>query len=156
MAFAASAQVMTVMSWGGAYGAAQTAAQTEAQTEAHVKPFTAAPGMAAIMTDSDNPANPIKAMVEAGNVTLDVAWVEYADAIRLCDEGVLEPIDVNALPAGNDGVPATEDFFEGAITECGVSTDIWSNVYGYDTTKFAADAAPTTAVDFIFYAKGFR
>jgi spermidine/putrescine-binding protein len=68
--------------------------------------------MAAIMTDSDNPATPIKAMVEAGNVTLDVAWVEYADAIRLRDEGVLEPIDVNALPAGNDGVPATEDFFK--------------------------------------------
>jgi hypothetical protein len=69
---------------------------------------------------------------------------------------LLEPIDVNALPAGNDGVPATEDFFEGAITECGVSTDIWSNVYGYDTTKFAADAAPTTAADFIFHAKEFR
>jgi putative spermidine/putrescine transport system substrate-binding protein len=156
MAVTASAQELTLMSWGGAYGAAQTEALTEAQTEAHVKPFTAAPSMAAIMTDSDNPANPIKAMVEAGNVTLDVASVEYADAIRLCDEGVLEPIDAASLPAGNDGVPATEDFFEGAITECGVSIDIWSNVYGYDTTKFAADAAPTTAADFIFHATGFR
>jgi putative spermidine/putrescine transport system substrate-binding protein len=146
MAFAASAQDLTVMSWGGAYGAAQT--------EAHVKPFTAATGMAAIMTDSDNPATPIKAMVEAGNVTLDMASVEYADAIRLCDEGVLEPIDAASLPAGNDGVPATEDFFEGAITECGVSTDIWSNVYG--TISFAAYAAPTTAADFILHATGFR
>jgi len=63
MAFAASAQDLTVMSWGGAYSAAHTEAQTEAQTEAHVKPFTAATGMAAIMTDSDNPATPIKAMV---------------------------------------------------------------------------------------------
>jgi putative spermidine/putrescine transport system substrate-binding protein len=152
MAFAASAQELTVMSWGGAYGAAQT----EAQTEAHVKPFMAATGMAAIMTDSDNPATPIKAMVEAGNVMLDMASVEHADAIRLCDEGVLEPIDAASLPAGNDGVPATEDFLEGAITDCGVSTDIWSNVYGYDTTKFAADAAPTTAADFILHAKGFR
>jgi putative spermidine/putrescine transport system substrate-binding protein len=146
MAFAASAQELTVMSWGGAYGAAQT--------EAHVKPFMAATGMAAIMTDSDNPATPIKAMVEAGNVMLDVASVEYADAIRLCDEGVLEPIDAASLPAGNDGVPATEDFFEGAITECGVSTDIWSNVYG--TISFAAYAAPTTAADFILHATGFR
>ena len=138
------------MSWGGAYGAAQT----EALTEAHVKPFTAAPSMAAIMTDSDNPATPIKAMVEAGNVTLDMASVECADAIRLCDEGVLEPLDAASLPAGNDGVPATEDFFEGAITECGVSTDIWSNVYG--TISFAAYAAPTTAADFILHATGFR
>jgi putative spermidine/putrescine transport system substrate-binding protein len=154
MAVTASAQELTFMSWGGAYGAAQTEALTEAQTEAHVKPFTAAPSMAAIMTDSDNPATPIKAMVEAGNVTLDMASVECADAIRLCDEGVLEPIDAASLPAGNDGVPATEDFFEGAITECGVSTDIWSNVYG--TISFAAYAAPTTAADFILHATGFR
>ena len=91
VAFAAHADV-TVMSWGGAYG--------EAQTEAHVKPFTAKTGIAAVMLDSDNPATPIKAMVEAGDVTIDVASVEYADAIRLCDEGLLEPIDINALPAG--------------------------------------------------------
>jgi hypothetical protein len=109
MAFAASAQELTVMSWGGAYGAAQT--------EAHVKPFTAATGIAAVMTDSDNPATPIKAMVEAGNVTLDVASVEYADAIRLCDEGMLEPIDINALPAGADGTPAADDFLPGAVTD---------------------------------------
>lgn len=120
VAFAAQAEV-TVMSWGGAYG--------EAQTEAHVKPWSAATGNAAIMTDSDNPAPAIKAMVEAGNVTVDVASVEYADAIRLCDEGILEPIDAASLPAGADGTPATEDFLAGAITECGVSTDIWSNVF---------------------------
>ena len=111
IAFAAQADV-TVMSWGGAYGAAQT--------EAHVKPFTAKTGIAATMTDSDNPATPIKAMVEAGNVTVDVASVEYADAIRLCDEGVLEPIDPASLPAGADGVAAVDDFLPGAITDCGV------------------------------------
>ncbi len=144
LAVAAHADV-TVMSWGGAYGAAQT--------EAHVKPWAAATGNAAIMVDSDNPAPALKAMVEAGNVTVDVASVEYADAIRLCDEGVLEPIDIALLPAGADGTPAADDFLAGAVTECGVSTDIWSNVYAYDTTKFAADAAPTTAADFFDLAK---
>ncbi len=139
LAFSASAQELTVMSWGGAYG--------EAQTEAHVKPFTAATGTPAKMVDSDNPATPIKAMVEAGNVTIDVASLEYADAIRLCDEGMLEPIDINALPAGADGTPAAEDFLAGAVTECAVSTDIWSNVYAYDDTKFTGDE-PTTAADF--------
>lgn len=136
--FAANADV-TVMSWGGAYG--------EAQTEAHVKPWAAATGNAAIMVDSDNPAPAIKAMVEAGNVTVDVASVEYADAIRLCDEGILEPIDAASLPAAPDGTPATEDFLAGAVTECGVSTDIWSNVFAYDTTKFTGEV-PTTAADF--------
>ncbi|WP_395539390.1 ABC transporter substrate-binding protein [Neotabrizicola sp. sgz301269] len=139
MAFAANAEV-TVLSWGGAYGAAQT--------EGHLKPFTAKTGIATTMTDSDNPATPIKAMVEAGNVTIDVASVEYADAIRLCDEGLLEPIDINSLPAGDDGTPAAEDFLAGAVTDCGVSTDIWANIYAYDTTKFAADAAPKTVADF--------
>ena len=85
VSFAARADV-TVMSWGGAYGAAQT--------EAHVKPFESKSGIKTTMVDSDNPATPIKAMVEAGNVTVDVASLEYADAIRLCDEGVLEPIDI--------------------------------------------------------------
>jgi putative spermidine/putrescine transport system substrate-binding protein len=137
VAFAASADV-TVMSWGGAYG--------EAQTEAFVKPFIAATGKNAIMTDSDNPAPAIKAMVEAGNVTVDVASVEYADGIRLCDEGVLEPIDIATLPAGADGTPAADDFLPGAVTECAVSTDIWSNVFAYDTTKFPE--GPTKVADF--------
>lgn len=144
LAFSASAQELTVMSWGGAYG--------EAQTEAHVKPWAAASGFAAKMTDSDNPATPVKAMVEAGNVTVDVVSIEYADAIRLCDEGMLEPIDIAALPAGADGTPAAEDFLAGAVTECAVSTDIWSNVFAYDTTKITG-TVPTTAADFFDLTK---
>ena len=136
--FAANAQV-TVMSWGGAYG--------EAQTNAHLKPFTEKTGIATVMVDSDNPATPIKAMVEANNVTIDVASLEYADAIRLCDEGLLEPIDIAALPPGADGVPAADDFLPGAVTECAVSTDIWSNVFAYDTTKITG-TVPVTVADF--------
>jgi putative spermidine/putrescine transport system substrate-binding protein len=139
VAFAASADV-TVMSWGGAYGAAQT--------EGHLKPFTAATGIATTMVDADDPATPIKAMVEAGNVTVDVASVEYAAAIQLCDEGVLEPVDINSLPAGNDGTPAKDDFLPGAVTDCGVSTDIWATIFAYDTTKFTGDNVPKTAADF--------
>lgn len=138
LAFSAQADV-TVMSWGGSYGAAQT--------EGHLKPFTASTGIATTMVDSENPATPIKAMVEANNVTIDVASLEYADAIRLCDEGVLEPIDPAILPAGNDGTPAMDDFLPGAVTECGVSTDIWATVFAYDTTKFP-NGGPTTAADF--------
>lgn len=138
-AFAANAEVI-VMSWGGAYGAAQT--------EAHLKPFTAATGIATTMIDLDNPATPIKAMVEANNVTNDISSLEYADAIRLCDEGLLEPIDPAILPAGSDGTPAMEDFLPGAVTECAVSTDIWATVWAYDTTKFAEGAGPTKAADF--------
>ncbi len=144
VSFAAKADI-TVMSWGGAYGAAQT--------EAHVKPWAAATGNGAVMLDSDNPATNTKAMVGAGNVTIDVASLEYADAIRQCDEGLLEPIDAASLPAGTDGTPATEDFLPGAITECGVSTDIWATVFAYDSSKLTGDAAPKTAADFFDLAK---
>ena len=137
MGLAAQADV-TVMSWGGSYG--------EAQTEGHVKPFMAKTGITTTMTDADNPAPVIKSQVEAGNVTVDVASLEYADAIRLCDEGLLEPIDAAALPAGADGTPAADDFLPGAVTDCGVSTDIWANVFAYDTTKFPE--GPKTAADF--------
>ena len=87
VAFAASAQEVTVMSWGGSY--------TKSQVEAYHKPFTSETGIAINSVDSDNPATPIKAQVEAGNVTVDVADVEFSDAVRLCDEGLLEEIDLS-------------------------------------------------------------
>lgn len=100
MALPAMAQEqITVMGWGGAY--------SNSQIEAYHKPFTAATGTVVVSVDADNPATPIKAQVEAGNVTVDVASVEIADAVRLCDEGLVIPIDAASLPAGADGTPAT-------------------------------------------------
>lgn len=136
--FAAAAQEVTVMSWGGAY--------TVSQVEAYHKPFAAETGIKVVSVDADNPATPIKAMVEAGNVTVDVADVEYADAIRLCDEGLLEEIDPAILPPAPDGTPATEDFLPGALTDCAVASIVFSTVFAYDTTKFPE--GPTTMADF--------
>jgi putative spermidine/putrescine transport system substrate-binding protein len=139
-ALAASAQELTIMSWGGAYGVSQV--------EAYNKPFAAETGAIVNMVDADNPATPIKAMVEANNVSIDVADVELSDAVRLCDEGLLEVIDHSALPAAPDGTPAVDDFVNGALTsECAVANIVWSTVYAYDTTKFTG-AAPTTMADF--------
>ena len=105
---------LTVMSWGGAY--------ERSQVEAYNKPFTAETGIAINMMAADNPAAPIKSMVEAGNVTIDVADLEYTDAVRLCGEGALEEIDPAILPAAPDGTPATEDFLPGALTDCAVAS----------------------------------
>jgi putative spermidine/putrescine transport system substrate-binding protein len=136
--FGAQAADVTVMSWGGAY--------VTSQIEAYHKPFTATTGINVISVDADNPATPIKAQVEAGNVTVDVADVEYADAIRLCDEGLLESIDPAVLPAAPDGTPATEDFLPGALTDCAVASIVFSTVFAYDTTKFPE--GPTKISDF--------
>lgn len=138
IASVASAADVTVMSWGGAY--------TTSQVEAYQKPFTAQTGINVISVDADNPAPAVKAQVEAGNVTTDVADVEYADAIRLCDEGLLETIDPASLPAAPDGTPAVDDFLPGALTDCAVATIVFSTVFAYDTTKFPE--GPTTIADF--------
>ncbi len=138
LAFAAHAE-LTVVSWGGSY--------EKSQVEAYNKPFTASTGIQVKMTSADNPASPIKSMVESGNVTIDVADLEYTDAIRLCDEGLLEPLDPASLPAAPDGTPATEDFLEGALTDCAVGSMVFSTVYGYDSSKFT-ERKPTTIADF--------
>jgi len=134
----ATAEEVTVMSWGGAY--------VTSQIEAYHKPFTAETGINVISVDADNPATPVKAMVEANNVTVDVADVEYADAVRLCDEGMLETIDPAILPAAPDGTPATDDFLPGALTDCAVATIVFSTVFAYDTSKFPE--GPKTMADF--------
>lgn len=138
-AFAAQAQEVTVMSWGGAY--------TKSQVEAYQKPFTAEFGIKVNSIDADNPATPIKAQVEAGNVSIDVADVEFSDAVRLCDEGLLEPLDPAMLPAAPDGTPATEDFIEGALQDCAVANIVWSTVVAYNSENVKG-GTPTKITDF--------
>lgn len=127
---------ITVMSWGGAY--------TKSQVEAYHKPFTAATGIVVNSVDASNPATPIKAQVEAGNVTIDVADVEYSDAISLCDEGLVEEIDVAEMPAAPDGTAAEDDFI--AFTDCAIPTIVWSTVYAFNTD--VVEGTPTTIADF--------
>ncbi|PRY95449.1 putative spermidine/putrescine transport system substrate-binding protein [Hasllibacter halocynthiae] len=129
---------LTVMSWGGAYGTSQE--------QAYNKPFEEETGVNVTMVDADNPATPIKAQVEAGNVTIDVADVEYSDAIRLCDEGLLMEIDPSILPAAPDGTPAEEDFIQGSITDCAVPSIVWSTVVAYNTDN--VENAPDSIDDF--------
>lgn len=138
-ASAAGAESITVMSWGGSY--------SRSQVEAYHKPFTAQTGIGIVLIDHDNPAIPIKAQVEARNVTTDVVDVEYADAIRLCDEGMLEEFDHSVLPAAPDGTPATEDFLPQGLGECAVGSIVFSTIFAYDATKFP-DGAPQTIADF--------
>ena len=100
MGFAAQAQnkEVNVVSWGGAY--------ERSQVEAYNIPFAKETGIKVNMLAADNPATPLKAQVEAKNITGDVFDIEVSDAIRLCDEGALVEIDPADLPAAPDGTPA--------------------------------------------------
>jgi len=99
-----------------------------------------------ISVDADNPGTPIKAMVEAHNVTVDVADVETSDAVRLCDEGLLVPIDASKLPPAPDGTPAVKDFLPGALRDCGVASILWATAVAYNTDK--VKGTPTSIADF--------
>ncbi|WP_347267007.1 ABC transporter substrate-binding protein [Paracoccus sp. (in: a-proteobacteria)] len=135
---------LNLLSWGGAYGASQV--------QAYARPFEEKTGIKVSVSDADNPATPVKAQVEAGNVSVDVASVEYADAVRLCDEGLLETIDPAILAAAPDGAAAADDFIPGAVTECFVATDVYSMILAYDDSKFP-DAKPAGPADFFDTAK---
>ena len=144
LAVAAHAEEINVVSWGGAYG--------KSQVEAYDKPFTAKTGIKVNMIDADDPSTPIKAQVEAGNVTIDVADVELSKAVQYCDEGLLVPIDPAILPPAPDGTPATEDFLPGSLADCAVSSILWSTIYAYDGSKYASNP-PSTMADFFDTAK---
>ena len=142
-ASAVQAKELTVVSWGGAY--------TKSQVEAYHKPYIAKTGVKINSEDYNGGIAEIKAQVEAGNVTWDIVDVELSDAIRACDEGLLETIDHSTLPAGADGTPATEDFIEGTLYDCAVANIIWTTIFAYDKSKMAD--GPKTMADFFDLAK---
>ncbi len=135
---ATSAQDLTVVSWGGAY--------TKSQVEAYHKPFTAQTGAKIKSVEYKGGIAEIRAQMEAGNVTWDIVDVELSDAIRACDEGLLEPINPTTLPPSPNGIPASQDFLEGTLHECGVGNTIWSTIFAYDRSKIAD--GPKTMADF--------
>jgi putative spermidine/putrescine transport system substrate-binding protein len=135
---------LVVVSWGGAY--------TTSQIEAYHKPFEAQTGAKINSVDYNGGIAEIKAQVEAKNVTWDVVDMELADAQRACDEGLLEKIDAGALPAAPDGTPALQDFIPNGITQCAVTTIVFSHIVAYDTSKFKTQ--PTKLADF-FDVKNF-
>jgi len=136
---AVAAEALTVVSWGGAY--------TNSQIKAYHEPFTRETGITINSADYSGGLAEIKAQVEAGNVTWDVVDVELSDAVRGCDEGLLETIDPSILPDAPDGTSAMDDFIPGSITECAIGSIVWSTIYAYDSTVFP-DNAPTTMEDF--------
>lgn len=135
---AVTAGEITVVSWGGAY--------TKSQIEAYHKPWMAETGNKIISEDYNGGLAEIKSQVDAGNVTWDLVDVELSDAIRGCDEGLLEEIDLSILPPAPDGTAATDDFIPGTLHDCAVANIIWSTVYAYDSSKM--ETGPSTIADF--------
>jgi len=137
-AVAATAQ-LTVVTWGGAYG--------RASAKAWFEPYSAATGTVVEVEDYNGGLAQIRAQVDIGAVHWDVVDMDLADAVRGCDEGLLEVVDRGLLAPASDGTPAEDDFVPETLTECGVGTSFWSTIYAYNRNSFPGDK-PSTMADF--------
>ena len=133
-----AAETITVVSWGGAY--------TKSQIEAYHKPWMAATGNTVVSEDYNGGLSEVKAQVEAGNVKWDLIDVELSDAVRGCDEGLLEEVSIDDFPDGADGTPAKDDFLPGTYTDCAVANIVWSTIFAYDSSKI--EDGPSSIADF--------
>jgi len=142
-ATAANAADMTIVSWGGAYSKSQKRAYQEPYVAAH-------PDVNIINDESSNEAvAKLRAMAEANNTTWDVVDVVASDAIRLCDEGLAEPIDFDKqLAAAPDGTPASQDFGQYIVSDCYIPQIVYSTTFGYRTDVAAwGGKEPSTICD---------
>ena len=130
---------LTIVSWGGSYG--------RASAKAWFEPFTAETGIEINVEDYSGGLAQIRAQADIGNVYWDVVDIDLADAVRGCDDGLLEIVDPATLEPAPDGTPAEEDFAPQTLTECGVGTNFYSTIYAYDRTRFPEDP-PATMADF--------
>jgi putative spermidine/putrescine transport system substrate-binding protein len=138
---------LVIVSWGGAY----TASQQKAYHEPYMK---LNPDIKIINDDSSGTgAAKLRAQVEAGNVTWDLMDALAADAIALCDEGIIEVIDFDKeIATAPDGTSAVDDFGDLIACPCFVPLIVYSVTFGYRNDKFATP--PTTIAD-VFNLKKF-
>lgn len=132
LAGSASARDLSVVSWGGTY--------QDAQRKVYFEPFKAETGTPLIEDSWDGGIGTLRAKVEGGAVPWDVVQVEAEELSIGCDEGLLMPIDWDAL-GGRDA------FLPGAVNDCGVGSIIWSTVLAYDGEKFD-QGGPKSWADF--------
>ena len=135
----AAAESVTVVSWGGSYA--------KACVEGYHKAFTAETGIEIRLDDYNGGLAEVRAQVDAGAVHWDVVDVELADGVRGCDEGLFTVFDPETLPPGADGSAPADDYYPGAITECGANTLFYSTVYAYNAERIEGEK-PTTMQDF--------
>lgn len=143
MAAPAAAQTtLTVVSWGGAY--------TESQVRAYHEPYMAENPDIRIVNDdgSANALAGLRAQAQAGNVTWDLVDMLPSDAQLACEEGLILPIDADAmLAAAPDGTPASEDFLPGSLGDCFIPQIVYSTVLTFNTEMFPEDKQPSTIAD---------
>jgi len=127
----AAADEIVLWNWGGD--------AVKCHTDSFGAPFSKDSGLGFKIDTSGPLQGKIKEMVDAGNVTADVADADAFDAIALGKSGHLEAIDYNIVNRSR--------VLEGFAWEHGVSIIFYGYAFMYDTEAFG-DNPPTTWADF--------
>jgi putative spermidine/putrescine transport system substrate-binding protein len=128
----AAAEDLTIASWGGVF--------QEAQRTVYFEPFAEKHGINLIEDEFIGGIGVIRAQVMGGAPTWNIVQVEAEELILGCEEGLYVPIDYDLLDY------APEDYIDGAATECGVGTIVWSKQLAFDGNRL--DKAPESWADF--------
>ena len=114
----ATQKQLQIATWGGAYG--------EAQQTAILAPAAEKLSIAIIRKEAKRN--------EAA--ATDVAEVTQAELLKGCADGRFAKLDVSQLQPDTSLEAVKEDFFDGALTECGVASLAWSALILVNQAKF--------------------
>ncbi|MEM7207320.1 MAG: extracellular solute-binding protein [Pseudomonadota bacterium] len=113
-----SAQTLTVVSWGGAH--------TVALTNAFYEPFEREFDVDVSSLHYSGGLGQLRAQVESEAVVWDVLDLTAEDVLMGCENGWLEPLPLEQLLPGAEDISAEDDFYDHALTNCGVAYASWS------------------------------
>ena len=130
----ASAEPITVVSWGGSYGKAQDRAL-----------FTDASNHSGIAINRESGASMTKTclQVQSGSVTWDLVVTGSGGAAAAAEDGCLEKIDYSVVDVS--------DFYPGLYTDYCVGSDVFATVMAWNTDKYGepgSPGAPSSWADF--------
>ena len=131
---------LSIVTWGGAYGQAQEIAIFE--------PFARETGTKIATEVYDGTLDKIKAMIGGDESAVDVVDISAGTLGTLCDDGLLEPIEVASLGAAPGGESVEEDFYSGALSPCGVASVAWSTAIIFDRQALGKNQ-PTQIADLL-------
>jgi putative spermidine/putrescine transport system substrate-binding protein len=130
IAGAAFAEELSIMASGGAW--------QDAQRKAWFEPFAKETGAKILEQEYLGDLGKVKAMVETGNVPIDLVTVETATVLQGCDAGILERLDYSKIAP-------RDKFIQGSALDCGVGLDAYGDILAYDPTVLKE--APTSVLD---------
>lgn len=135
----APTRLLTVASWGGAY--------SQSQRIAFVTPFEDEAGTKVKLVVHNGAFDTLRRGNGSKPPEWDVVDASAGTVERACRDGLLEEISHAELADGDNGLPAAEDFLDGALHECGVASVAWSATIAFDRGAFKKKA-PSSARDF--------